>query len=163
MNFALAVRGRRECRMHGAPAASRAKVESTRVSHHRCAASRRHSPRDGFNGFLRALPGDRALLSPLSARRGTRLHQLNASVGASEPHDFAVRIGVLRLCTPMRPSHPAPNVRDDREAPLLRVRDGVAHRTDFTVERSEIFLPKRLDTSGQEQPDRQIIGPGRRL
>jgi hypothetical protein len=24
----------------------------------------RHSPRNGFNGFLRALPGDRALLPP---------------------------------------------------------------------------------------------------
>jgi hypothetical protein len=24
----------------------------------------------------------------------------------------------------MRPSHPAPNTRDDREAPLLRARDG---------------------------------------
>ncbi len=27
----------------------------------------RHSPRNGFNGFLRALPGDRACLSPSSA------------------------------------------------------------------------------------------------
>jgi hypothetical protein len=27
----------------------------------------RHSPRNGFNGFLRALPGDRALLPPSSA------------------------------------------------------------------------------------------------
>ena len=28
----------------------------------------RHSLRDGFNGFLRALPGDRALLAPSPAR-----------------------------------------------------------------------------------------------
>src|SRR6516162_939579 len=28
----------------------------------------KHSLRDGFNGFLRALPGDRACLSPSSAR-----------------------------------------------------------------------------------------------
>ena len=51
-----------------APAASRAKVKSTRASHHRSAAALRHSLRDGFNGFLRALPGDRALLSPSPAR-----------------------------------------------------------------------------------------------
>src|ERR1700730_6333439 len=38
---------------------------------------------------------------------------LDASVGASGPHDFAVRIGIARLATPTRPSHPAPNVRGD--------------------------------------------------
>ncbi len=36
-------------------------VESTRVSHHGHAGNTRHSPRNGFNGFLRAL---------VSARRG---------------------------------------------------------------------------------------------
>jgi len=30
----------------------------------------------------------------------------------------------------MRPSHPAPNVRDDREAPLMWVRDGGDHAGD---------------------------------
>ena len=40
---------------------------SIRVSHHRFAETLRHSLRDGVNGFLRALPGDRALLPPLSA------------------------------------------------------------------------------------------------
>jgi hypothetical protein len=34
-------------------------VKSTRVSHHRHAETFRHSLRNGFNGFLRALPGDR--------------------------------------------------------------------------------------------------------
>jgi len=47
---------------------------------------------NGFNGFLRALPGDRALLSPSqAAMRVTHRRQLDASVEASEPHDFAVR------------------------------------------------------------------------
>src|SRR6202035_3517205 len=40
----------------------------------------RHSPRNGFNGFLRALPGDRACLPPSSAEY---FRQLDASVGAS--------------------------------------------------------------------------------
>jgi hypothetical protein len=43
-------------------------VESTRVSHHGHAGNVRHSPRNGFNGFLRALPGDRAFLPPSSLR-----------------------------------------------------------------------------------------------
>jgi hypothetical protein len=61
-------------------------------------------------------------LPPSSAKIAFR--ELDASVGASGPHDFSVRSDVIRLVTPPRPSHPAPNVRDDREAPLLR--DGMA-------------------------------------
>ena len=69
-------------------------VESTRVSHHGHTGITRHSPRNGFNGFLRALPGDRALLPPSSA---VSFRELDASVGASGPHDFAVRVGIARL------------------------------------------------------------------
>jgi len=36
-------------------------------SHHRFTGNTRPSLRNGFNGFLRALPGDRAFLSPSSA------------------------------------------------------------------------------------------------
>jgi len=49
--------------------------------------------------------------------------KLDASVGASGPHDFAVRAGAARLASPSRPPHPAPNVRDDRETPLLWARN----------------------------------------
>jgi hypothetical protein len=58
-------------------------------SHHGHTGNTRHSPRNGFNGFLRALLGDRACLPPSSAKVASR--QLDASVGASGPHDFAVR------------------------------------------------------------------------
>jgi hypothetical protein len=50
--------------------------------------------------------------------------QLDASLGASGPHDFAVRFTRVRLSAPKRPPHPTPNVRDDRETPLYR--DGTA-------------------------------------
>ena len=43
------------------------RVENTRVSHHGHTGNTRHSPRNGFNGLLRALPGDRAFLSPSPA------------------------------------------------------------------------------------------------
>ena len=58
-----------------------------------------------FHGtrLCRALPGDRALLPPspadmfcLSPVGPTRLHRLDASVGASGPHDFAVRCNISR-------------------------------------------------------------------
>jgi hypothetical protein len=48
--------------------------------------------------------------------------QLDISVEISGPHDFAVRTDARRLCATMRPSQPAPNVRDDREAPLVEER-----------------------------------------
>src|SRR5271169_5177728 len=63
-------------------------------------------------------------------RLGNCLHRLDASVGASGPHDFAVRDSIIRpraraRLTLPRPSHPAPNVRDDRETPLV-MRRGTA-------------------------------------
>ena len=86
------------------------------------------------------------LLSPSPADLGfchcpvgpTKLRQLDASAGASGPHDFAVRESISRqlaqiahgskdppchhVARPMlpRPPHPAPHVRDDRETPLVR-------------------------------------------
>src|SRR5919198_3294142 len=57
-------------------------------------------------------------------RRDAKHHrQLSASLGAPGPHDFAVRDPRHSSDDAPRPSHPAPNVRDDREAPLLWVRD----------------------------------------
>jgi len=123
----------------------------------------RPSLRNGFNGLLRALPGDRALLPPSSARRGTRLRQLDASVGASEPHGFAVREPRASSCALPRPSHPAPNVRDDRDPPLLGARDGAGDSSDFSSKGSEISLRATLDKGSQEQPVGQIsrtIDPG---
>ncbi len=43
---------------------------------------------DGFNGFLRALLGEPGLFATVI---NGLLRQLDASVGASGPHDFAVR------------------------------------------------------------------------
>src|SRR6266700_1728883 len=76
-----------------------------------------------FYGLLRALPGDRALLPPSPADIATR--QLDASVGASGPHGFAVRNKRFRPACMRAPDAVAstashPNVRDDHDTPLLR-------------------------------------------
>jgi hypothetical protein len=140
------LRGRGERRMPNAPAASCALVlvERTRVT-----TSTPESPgipaRNGFNGFLRALPGDRALLPPsLSGLRlcprpvgPTNLRELDASIGASGPHDFAVRCNISRPLAVDRSqafrqpalqsrraqnaaasTASAPRVRDDHDTPL---------------------------------------------
>ena len=111
-------RGRRECRVFFAPAASRAKVESTRVSHHRHAE---HSgiPCAMVYGLLRDLPGDRALLPPSPPGCARHHRPVDVSVETSGPHDFAVRCHVVRLVdiTASIASR-SPTHRDDREAPL---------------------------------------------
>src|SRR6266568_4717064 len=94
--------GNAGCPLHPRPRVHLVLVERTRVT-----TSTPESPdvpaRNGFNGFLRALPGDRALLPPSSTDRfclspvgPTQLRELDASVGASGPHDFAVRCNISR-------------------------------------------------------------------
>src|SRR6266403_364285 len=102
------------------------------------------SLRNGFNGFLRALLGDRACLPPSPAEDFFR--QLDASVGASGPHDFTVRVSAPRPARHPRPPHPAPNVRDDREPPLLRERDGDRYAGDLGVLKTGKFLRRDLDS-----------------
>ena len=55
------------------------KVESTRVSHHGYAGTPDIPARNGFNGLYRALPGDRAFLSPSPAE--TCFRQLDTEIG----------------------------------------------------------------------------------
>src|SRR3954449_10238644 len=70
--------------------------------------------RDGFNGFLRDLPGDRA-----SCHRRFACAKLDASVEASEPHDFAVRVQHRSSAVLNSVHRIPPRVRDDRERPLV--------------------------------------------
>src|SRR6266478_9116096 len=120
----LQIRGRRECRAPDAPAAACGVVESTRVSHHGHTGNTRHPPRNGFNGFLRALPGDRAFLPP-SSLRSLLLKNLTPASGrqdhttspSASQHVRQYAAHVHRI-----PTH----VRDDREPPLLSDRDGAS-------------------------------------
>jgi len=119
-----AVRGRRECRAPGAPAAACAVVESTRVSHHGHTGNTRHSPRNGFNGFLRALPGDRACLPP-SPRNAKHCRELMPASGHQDHTTSPSAIAPFVIGS-IRVHRIPPRVRDDRETPLLSRRDGAS-------------------------------------
>jgi hypothetical protein len=119
-------------------------VVNTRVSHHGRAEIARHSPRNGFNGFLRALLGDRACLPPSLAE--ILPAKLDASVGASGPHDFAVRVRAIRQRRSPRPPHPALNVRDDRETPLCEAGRGEFVKVICPTKKAEYFSPKDWTT-----------------
>jgi hypothetical protein len=82
--------------------------------------------------------------------------KLDAGVEASGPHDFAVRKQALSSLAPPRPLHPAPNVRDDRETPLFRERDGASYRSDLGREGTNLFLQTGLDRKAADLPVGQI-------
>jgi hypothetical protein len=85
-----------------------------RTRAYRAAESIRHSLRNGVTAYTRS-PRGAGLIAPVASPFITA--KLDTGVGVPGPHDFAVRIGVLRRRTPMRPSLPAPNTRDDPERP----------------------------------------------
>ena len=89
---------------------------------------------------------------------GIASRKLDASIGASGPHDFAVRISAARLASLPRPPHPAPNVRDDAYAPLIEAGWRI-NKAVSTKPRSEIFFAKGLDTKIAKQPVGQISSP----
>jgi hypothetical protein len=108
--------GKAGCALHPR---SRATCTKKRARAYRFSGGTPAFPARWFYGFLRALLGDRAFLSP-SPARSLASHELDASVGASGPHDFAVR---ARLCSSFashaRPPHPTARFVTLRNAPLV--------------------------------------------
>ena len=100
-----------------APAAARVVVVNTRVSHHGYAETPGIPARNGVNGFLRALPSDRAFL-PLSPLRSLLPRSLMPASGhqdhtpspsASAPFVKGASASIASCAY----------VRDDREPPLV--------------------------------------------
>ena len=93
-----------------------------------------------------------------------QLHrQVDASVEASRPHDFTVRgVATRQLATPY-PSHPASNVRDDRDTPSYQARDGRASKSDLPDGTSGILgdahQPRRL-RKRETRPDMAYVALG---
>jgi hypothetical protein len=93
--------GNAGCPLHPQPRVRFALVKSTRVNEY--TGITRRSRTQWFYGLFRALPGDRACLPPSPADRfclspvgPTQLRELDTSIGASGPHDFAVRNNISR-------------------------------------------------------------------
>ena len=112
-----------------------------------------------------ALPVNWAFLPPSLSQ--VALRKLDASVEASGPHDFAVRESLPQKplngpgtcpaealakvdqrrssCAAAASTASHPNVRDDRDTPLVPGRDGRRFRSDLGWRRREIFLRMGLD------------------
>src|SRR5262249_46513473 len=74
--------------------------------------------------------------------------RLDPSVGGSGPHGLTVRDRAARLAARPRPSHPAPDVRDDRDAPSCG-RGTASLNHNFRLSERQIFLREGLDSSGK--------------
>ena len=128
--------------------------KAPRVSHHGHTGDIRHSPRNGFNGFLRGLPGDRAFLPPSPPRcrrvgpKGPTSPQhhrpVDTSVGVSGRHDFAVRDTRIRLVRHRVHRISCPTFCDDRETPLWEA-GRREYEFDLGETRNGKFLRRGLD------------------
>ena len=114
-------RGRREDRVRAAPAVSRANAYAKKTAHEHTGSAEtlRPSLRNGFTAYIVLSPARPGLLVTVTPERRELPRNLTPAIGASGPHDFAVRFSRARQSQLSRPPLPAPNVRDDRETPLL--------------------------------------------
>jgi hypothetical protein len=90
-------------------------VVNTRVSHHGYTGSPGIPARNGFNGFLRALPGDRAFLPPSPTRIAPQ--SLTPASGRQD-HTTSPSAGLRIRQSAAHVHRIPPRVRDDREPPL---------------------------------------------
>src|SRR3984893_16644867 len=125
-------------------------VVNTRVSHHGHTGKRPAFPAQWFYGLFRALPGDRALLPPSSAKIAFR--ELDTSVGVSGPHDFAVRLTRRSSAAPSASTASRPAAVTIACRPSVG-RDGEAYKSDLGLARTGIFLRMRLDRKTTEGTD----------
>ena len=73
---------------------------------------------------------------------------------------YAIRASSLRA---PRPSHPAPNVRDDREPPLWREQDGQEDKGDLGFWKSELFFAAGLEQAQLIEPACEISFSAQRI
>src|SRR5271154_560358 len=106
-----------------------------------------------LTAYFRALPGDRAVL-PQSPPRNCVPRKLSASVGAPEPHDFAVRFKrrSSRVAKTSTASHPA---FVTTRTPLLSRRDN-AENTQFLLFRKRNICAWQTDDPNHLESTHEI-------
>jgi hypothetical protein len=84
-------------------------------------------------------------------RRDAKHHrQLDASVEASGPRDFAVRDCAVRQKRSHRPPHPRPTFVTIAKRPFCVGRDGAGYGGDLGQKGIGIFLPSGLDRGANQ-------------
>jgi hypothetical protein len=102
-------------------------------------------PAQWLYGLLRVLPGAPGFLATVT-RDAKHHHERNTSVGVSGPRDLTVRIALFvgarpsPHCSIDTPTASPPNVRDDRETPLLIGHGTAQLYTQFLKKRNRNIL-----------------------
>jgi hypothetical protein len=150
---ALLIKGRRECRALDAPAALRAKVESTQASHHGHTGNTRHSPHNGFTVSF--------VLSPvigLSCHRHLTDSYPRSLTPASRRQDHTTSPSAdqrIRLCAIRVHRIPRSAFVTIAKRPSQRRRDGGGCIADLGKGRSGIFFQMGLDDPNHVDPPQQ--------
>jgi hypothetical protein len=142
------IRGRREDRGRAAPAVSRAKCANKDAREHTGSAEAiRPSLRNGFKGFLRALPGDRAL-SPPSSLRSVLPKNLTPASGRQD-HTTSPSASALLVVRHIRVHRIPFRVDDVGQRPSV-VQDAAISASDLPDGTSGIFFGAGLDRAEWE-------------
>ena len=137
-----------------APAALCANEKSTQAKSPQVRRTIRHSLRDGFTVCF--------VLSPVTGlfchrRLRNCFRQLDASVGASGPHDFAVRLGVTRQRHRRVHRIPHPTFVTIAKRPSYRGGTAETSGGDLADGTSKIFFEEGLDDPNQLESLQQIV------
>ena len=148
----------------------RNETKHTSLSHHGYSRDHPAFPHaNGFNGFLRALPGESGFLVTViggfrrigPVRADIAFRQLDASVEASGPHDFVVRKMTRSSVAPPASTASRTYVRDDRETPLMWDGTRESLRLFLPGCEAEYFCPRGWTAQVNKLPVGQISMPGR--
>jgi len=113
-------RGRREDRVRAAPAVSCAKVAKKSAHEHTGSAEAfRPSLRNGFTAYIVLSPARPGLLVTVARVIQNIIANLTPAIGASGPHDFAVRLTRRSSKAHPRPPLPAPTSVTMANAPCV--------------------------------------------
>jgi hypothetical protein len=141
------VRGRRECRAPMAPAAPRAKNESTQISPPQVHRTSRHSLRDGVTASFVLSPAIGLFVAVVGGCFADVMPASRHQDHTTSPSAFIIARQSMR----QRPSHPAPNVRDDREAPSLEGR-GTREEVPVICPTSQAIGLRQINATGKSGP-----------
>ena len=112
-------------------------------------------PAQWFYSLSRALPGDQTWDCHRHRRRLNR--RLDASLEASGPHAFAVRLSAVRLTAPQRPPHPRPASMTLANAPLGGTGWQII-RLICTSEKQKYFCKRGWTRHNQNTTDLPVVG-----
>jgi hypothetical protein len=152
-------RGRREDRVRAAPAVSRAKVANKNAHEHTGSAEAvRPSLRNGLTAYIVLSPVRPGLLVTVVPKKRELLANLTPAIGASGPHDFAVRFSRARQSQLSRPSLPDPRFVTNAHTPLWW--DGMAQEVKLICLRDQARPLRHIGTTGKSPKCCQALFDG---